>query len=313
MQKMHKPRALMHFLVAFAHERSTKKVRHVVWLSSRRTGIDLPPCRNFSGLEKQKETSTSEHVEIVQAPSPRTPRAFDSSASAPGAGSPPNDYDGNGSWRYHSPRQRLDQPHTPGSHHHDLYRSISESQSPNAAFHRQYPSDGLCNRQLFDRILHDYLDIVYPLIPVVHKPLFLKDLSQAKDRFDPDFLGLAVALCATTVGLLPRKFHEYRSSNTPLAFQTRTEMIDRCYDMLLGLRGPDYFDKINQQKWAVSYLMCVAFFQIGQLNRARMIEVEAMQLARLLEFHRIQSYDGLNCIEMQLRKKAFWLMFYGYV
>ncbi|KAL3426769.1 quinate utilization pathway activator [Phlyctema vagabunda] len=44
-----------------------------------------------------------------------------------------------------------------------------------------------------------------------------------------------------------------------------------------------------------------------------MIEVESMQLARLLELHQVSSYEGLNCIETQLRKKGFWLMFYGYV
>ena len=38
-----------------------------------------------------------------------------------------------------------------------------------------------------------------------------------------------------------------------------------------------------------------------------------MQLARLLGLHQISEYMGLNCIEAQLRKKAFWLMFYGYV
>ena len=44
-----------------------------------------------------------------------------------------------------------------------------------------------------------------------------------------------------------------------------------------------------------------------------MIEVESMQLARLLGLHQISEYAGLNCIEAQLRKRAFWLMFYGYV
>ena len=59
--------------------------------------------------------------------------------------------------------------------------------------------------------------------------------------------------------------------------------------------------------------MQIAFFQIGQHNRHRMIEVEAMQLARLLDFHKIESYNGLDCIQTQLRKKGFWLMFYGYM
>jgi hypothetical protein len=81
----------------------------------------------------------------------------------------------------------------------------------------------------------------------------------------------------------------------------------------MGLRGPNFFDQINYNKWAASYLLSIAFFQIGEHNRARMVEVEAMQLARLLDLHRISKYDGLNHTETQLRKKAFWLMFYGYV
>jgi hypothetical protein len=161
--------------------------------------------------------------------------------------------------------------------------------------------------------MSDYLDLLYPLIPVVHRPSFRRDLERSKDALDMDFLGLIVSLCAATVGTMPRKFREYQESPIPLRFKTRTEMINHCYDILLGLRGCDYFDAVNYNKWAISYLIQISFFQIGQHNRARMIEVEAMQLARLLDFHQVASYGGLNPIETQLRRKAFWLMFYGYV
>ena len=40
-----------------------------------------------------------------------------------------------------------------------------------------------------------------------------------------------------------------------------------------------------------------------------MIEVESMQLGRLLHLHTIAEYDGLNAVEVQLRKKGFWLLF----
>ena len=90
-------------------------------------------------------------------------------------------------------------------------------------------------------------------------------------------------------------------------------MIRYCYKLSSDLRGPDYFDTVNLQKWATSYLMGISFFQIGEHNRGRMVDVESMQLARLLDLHQISRYDGLNCIETQLRKKAFWLMFYGCV
>lgn len=44
-----------------------------------------------------------------------------------------------------------------------------------------------------------------------------------------------------------------------------------------------------------------------------MIEVECLQLGRMLNLHRITEYKGLNHIETQLRKKGFWLLFYSYV
>ena len=158
--------------------------------------------------------------------------------------------------------------------------------------------------------MDDYLESVYPLIPVVHRPSFRKDLGRNRDLHDPDFLAFVVCLIAVTVGLLSSRFQQYRPS---IRFETRTEMINCCYDICKRLRGPRYFDQINYQKWAASYLLNIAFFQIGQQNLSRMLEVEAMQLARLLDIHRISEYNGLNCIETQLRKKAFWLMFYGYV
>ncbi|KKY27971.1 putative quinate utilization pathway activator [Phaeomoniella chlamydospora] len=161
--------------------------------------------------------------------------------------------------------------------------------------------------------MNDYLNHLYPLIPVVHRPSFCQDLASNRDTNDTDFLGLIIALCATVVAALPSKFKEYRLSRTPIRFETREEMINCCHAMLLNLRGPHYFDEINFRKFAASYLMTIAFLQLGEYNRARMMEVEMMQLGRLLHIHKISEYEGLNCIETQLRKKGFWLIFYTQV
>jgi hypothetical protein len=166
---------------------------------------------------------------------------------------------------------------------------------------------------MLNRILGDYLEYIYPMIPVVHRPTFRKDLERNRDIYDKDFLGLIICLCAVTVGTMPSRFREYRASETPITFETRTDMVNHCYQKLMELRTHDYFDEINLQKWAASYLISIASFQIGQQNRARMMEVEHSQLARLLDLHQISRYEGLNYIEVQLRKKAFWLMFYTYV
>lgn len=194
---------------------------------------------------------------------------------------------------------------------HSRINSSYSATNPSRSQH--YPTNVLCSRALFHQMMKDYLEYLYPLIPVVHRPSFLKDLSRDRDVHDKDFLGLVVSICAVTVGTMPSRFREYSVHDPPIPFLNRREMINSCYNIITSLRGPGFFDELNYQKWAVSYLMQISFFQIGEHNRARMVEVEGMQLARLLDLHQISRYDGLNCIETQLRKKAFWLMFYGYV
>lgn len=162
----------------------------------------------------------------------------------------------------------------------------------------------------------DYLDLVYPLVPVVHRPNFRHDLASNRDVTDPDFFALLVSLCALTVGLLPSRFRDYRAAVDPekagAHFDTRTALINCCAEICCRQRTASYWDHVNHRKWAVSYVFSVACFQTGQVNRSRMFDVEYLQLSRLLGLHRISEYEGLNCVETQLRKKAFWLMFYGY-
>ncbi|EKJ71684.1 hypothetical protein FPSE_08130 [Fusarium pseudograminearum CS3096] len=90
-------------------------------------------------------------------------------------------------------------------------------------------------------------------------------------------------------------------------------MIGCCYKINQSFRSTTYFDTVSHQKWASSFLLGNSFHQTGNTNLWRMLEVESMQLLRLLEVHHVSTYIGLDAIEIQLRKKAFWLMFYGYV
>ncbi|KAF7549718.1 hypothetical protein G7Z17_g6193 [Cylindrodendrum hubeiense] len=176
------------------------------------------------------------------------------------------------------------------------------------------PTDELCSRALLNIIMNDYLDLIYPLVPVIHRPSFRADLASNRDLTDPDFLSIVIALAALTVGLLPTRFPVYRAlaPDVAMRFETRMAMINCCVDMCMRLRTNTFWDHINLRKWAVCYLLSVGCFQTGQANRSRMLEVESMQVGRLLGLHRISDYEGLNSIETQLRKKAFWLMFYTY-
>ncbi|CRK16043.1 hypothetical protein BN1723_002221 [Verticillium longisporum] len=152
------------------------------------------------------------------------------------------------------------------------------------------------------------------LLPVVHRPTFKAELASDRDVTDSEFLRLVLSITALTIGLLPSRFDHYRAMATELVdrFPTRSAMIDYCAQMCLRLRSAGHWDHVNHRKWAVCYSLAIGTFQTGQSNHSRMLEAEAAQFARLLGIHRTSEYEGLNCIETQLRKKAFWLQFYGY-
>ncbi|RAL07918.1 uncharacterized protein BO97DRAFT_446509 [Aspergillus homomorphus CBS 101889] len=144
-------------------------------------------------------------------------------------------------------------------------------------------------------------------------PVLPRVSPQRSPREDSGFFALTVAIAALVVATLLSKFHVYRSHDPPLRFCTRREMVRFCYEKNLALRTSYYFDEINFQKFATSFLLFAAFLQLGDHNRARMLDVESMQFARLLNLLSISAYEGLNCIETHLRKKGFWLIFYGFV
>ncbi|KAM0424300.1 hypothetical protein ACHAPT_010446 [Fusarium lateritium] len=177
-------------------------------------------------------------------------------------------------------------------------------------YHRSLLTDELCPRELLMSIMTDYIERIYPLVPIVHLPTFRSELATNHDINDLDFSCLIIALSALTVGLLPSRFDAYHVIAN--RFGTRTAMINYCSQMCLRLRPADYWDHLSHCKWAVAFALSMGVFQTGQTNQSRMFEAEAMQIARLLEIHRISEYEGLNAIETQLRKKAFWLQLYTF-
>ena len=122
-----------------------------------------------------------------------------------------------------------------------------------------------------------------------------------------------MGIVALTVGILTPKFRDYQKAPRPIRYASRVEMIEYCYAQTIQCRQSSYFDEVSHTKWAISHVFYLAYFHVGKFNLSRMIELECNLFARLLELHRTSVLAGLNCIETQLRKRAFWLMFYAYV
>ncbi|KAL9948794.1 hypothetical protein D7B24_008113 [Verticillium nonalfalfae] len=197
----------------------------------------------------------------------------------------------------------------------DHTSTFGQSISPGSLSTFAFATDELCSRELFKVIIHDYIERVYPLCPVVHLPSFRRSLASNQDVHDTEQMLLLVALFTLTIGVLRSRIEDYRAMDPEAAarFPTRTSIITYASQMCLRLRPPDYWDEISHRKWAISYTLASAAFEVGRMNQYRMFDSEAMQLARLLGFHlHATEYRGLNCIETQLRKKAFWLQFFSF-
>lgn len=160
--------------------------------------------------------------------------------------------------------------------------------------------------------MQDYLDILYPLVPVVHRPTFLDDLRDQRHVHCSTFRSFCFAICSLVLGVLPQKFEEYKRIDGSIAHPNRREAIKSIHRTIVNSRPADYFDDITREKWAIAYLISTANGHLGHMSRAKMVFAEANAMCQESGLHRISSYAGLDKIEAQLRKKAFWLNFTSY-
>lgn len=176
-----------------------------------------------------------------------------------------------------------------------------------------YFTDEFFPSELMSSIIDDFFIYVYPIIPMVHRPTFLKNFRENRHTRDANFFALVLAVCASTIAHHSERLLVYQTAPTPLRIQTSLEVVEYCHTQSVQSRSPRYFDEVSYNKWAIAYLFYTSFYQVGNINKSRILEMEAVLFARLLELHRISAYAGLNCIETQLRKKAFVVMMHAYV
>ncbi|KAL1305440.1 hypothetical protein AAFC00_002322 [Neodothiora populina] len=170
----------------------------------------------------------------------------------------------------------------------------------------------ICSARVFDIIVRDYLDILYPLVPVVHRPTFLNDLRDKRYMHDHTFESFCLAICSLVLGILPRKFDEYRQIDGSLNFPSRRAAAETIHEMIMKSRPVNYFDTLCLDKWAIAYMLAASDVHLGHAARGRMRVAETNSICDELGLQRIGSYAGLDRVESQLRKKAFWLNFTTY-
>ncbi|KAF2795946.1 hypothetical protein K505DRAFT_301266 [Melanomma pulvis-pyrius CBS 109.77] len=166
----------------------------------------------------------------------------------------------------------------------------------------------LCPRDTFLVIIEDYLDMVYPLLPLIHRPSFRALLDANAYATDPAFFRLCLALCAVAVASVPRKFDIYGGGR----YEDVGAMVDQACRMVIISRitsEREWQNRPSMSTMLVSILLTMASHYAGRPNQGWGYASEAIQFFRALELFRKEGYEKLNILETELCKRAFWVLY----
>ncbi|KEF54019.1 uncharacterized protein A1O9_09814 [Exophiala aquamarina CBS 119918] len=177
-----------------------------------------------------------------------------------------------------------------------------------ATLMEETPKDG--SREAFQLMIKDYLDLLYPLMPIVHRPTFRFDVARERDERDPVFYSLLLSISAIVVSQLPRRFLDYKAAQWFFEFSTPKQLVMHLEKRIHGLRTHDYFETPAVEKSAISFFLACSYSSLNVKGRMSMYWAEMWVILRSLGANDAQNYTGLDFVEAQLRKKAFWLYVY---
>jgi hypothetical protein len=166
----------------------------------------------------------------------------------------------------------------------------------------------LCTPAVFRAIIDDYLDFVYPLLPLVHHPSFRTLVEANAYAVDAAFLRLCLAVCAVTVASIPRKFDQYSSGR----YADVGAMVDRACQLVMLSRistEPEWQNRPLVSTMIVSILLAMSSHYAGRANQGWGYASEAIQFFRALELYQQEGYEHLTVLDSELCKRAFWVLY----
>lgn len=166
------------------------------------------------------------------------------------------------------------------------------------------------SREAFQLMIKDYLDLLYPLMPIVHRPTFRVDVARERGEHDPVFYSLLLSICAVVVSQLPRRFLDYKAAQWFFEFNTPKQLVMHLEQRIRSLRDKDYFESLTVEKSAISFFLACSYGSLNVPGRMSMYWAEMWVILRSLGANDAHRYVGLGFVEAQLRKKAFWLYVY---
>ncbi|RSH90255.1 hypothetical protein EHS25_001589 [Saitozyma podzolica] len=169
--------------------------------------------------------------------------------------------------------------------------------------HTTNPLESILPRDLLVRIIDLYFKYLHGLLPCLHKPTFLRDLHERREErpAEEEWVALVFVSVAVTLCQIPRAL-------VRLSGEEANELITVCYAYVRTyLEQP--FLEVTVTRLIVLYLHVA--YTLGFPNAARAHYGANYSLSLTLGLHEEKSYDTLDPIERELRRRVFWLQYGG--
>ncbi|ORY32272.1 hypothetical protein BCR39DRAFT_492824 [Naematelia encephala] len=157
-------------------------------------------------------------------------------------------------------------------------------------------------RDLANHIISLYLEHVYCIIPIVHKPSFLADLAAHEEERRPQLFALIMAMIAMTLIHVPRTFFP------SLPRDGVRKLSDHCMRACNAVTRYE-IDNPTLDMICIKYLVFVVHNKHGNVGREASTFGEALCLAIALGLHREDMYFGINPIEAERRRRVWFLLY----
>ncbi|OJT12796.1 hypothetical protein TRAPUB_10631 [Trametes pubescens] len=172
---------------------------------------------------------------------------------------------------------------------------------PLSYYYRPHRLEDVAPRDTILLIIALFFDFVYPLTPCVHKPSFMADVHSRREERDPLFFALVMSTVASTLVQVPRSY-------LPMERHAVRKLAQTCHEASRHITVASY-DPPTSMHVVIRYFDCVYHFCEGHDATQHAAFGEAAHIAVTLRMHEESSYEGLDLIECEVRRRTFWLLF----
>ncbi|WWC66239.1 uncharacterized protein I206_100140 [Kwoniella pini CBS 10737] len=156
-------------------------------------------------------------------------------------------------------------------------------------------------REMAMNTIRLWFDHVHCIIPVIHRPSFMLDLTAREEEKRPMFFALIMGMIATTLIHVPKSYFGMSAENVR---KLSDKCLKACYAVIRREMDNPILDLI-----CIKYMIFIIHNKHGNVGLEAAAFGEAQYLAISLGLHREDTYYGLDPIEAERRRRAWFLIY----